>query len=539
MKILNLCNDYLMKNKYKFVIYIVISIISSILGLISPYISGLFIDNLVSNRSVYLLYKYIFIILSISIVKIVINYFANIIYIKLQTISAFSLNVDIIEHIKKIPLKQFNKMDSIYINHRINNDSNSIITFYIKTITGITINLITIFYASYFLFKINYYIFALLLILVLIYIFFYNIFKNSLYNKSYKQKEAQNVFFTKMNEQLKYIKFIKTHSVNEIFKQKLIDYFEILLRNSIIYAKISYIYSSNNGFIKLIAQLTIYILGGLQVIKGNLTIGYLTILINYFNIILESSTYFFDLSKEYQDNVVYYNRLQELLSLEKENNGHVILKKINTIEVKNLNFSYNDDSIIKGVNLCFKKGNIYSILGDNGTGKSTLIDILIGLHINDYTGKILYNGIDIKEINMTYARRNLMGITEQNPCYFKDTILNNLQLNQTKPKEEIDNLTELLNLKKFILKQNNNIKTIIEEPEKSLSGGEKQKISLIRTFLKNGDLIILDEPTSALDNDSIKKFETYINNIKKEKIIIIISHNKKINNISDFSIELK
>lgn len=158
----------------------------------------------------------------------------------------------------------------------------------------------------------------------------------------------------------------------------------------------------------------------------------------------------------------------------------------------------------------------------------------------DYDGYIYYNGIELKSIDMEYLRGSLIGVTEQNPITIQDSIYNNITL----MKYDLPNINnvqmylEILGLNEFVLSKQMGLNELINEKGTNLSGGEKQKLSILRQLLKDPDLMFFDEPTSALDSDSKLKFINYLHKIKKEKIIIIISHDDAIISCCDKVVQL-
>lgn len=174
------------------------------------------------------------------------------------------------------------------------------------------------------------------------------------------------------------------------------------------------------------------------------------------------------------------------------------------------------------------------MVGKNGIGKSTLVNIIMGLFVNEYKGRILYNNLDIDKLDMVSIRKNLYGVSEQEPILINDTIYNNIILGIDKNKdEEIKILMEVLNLDKYIESLPLKMNTIVNEDCSNLSGGEKQKLSILRTLLKDPDILILDEPTSALDHYTKINLINYLKSIKEKKIIIVITHDDCIKNEAD------
>ena len=265
----------------------------------------------------------------------------------------------------------------------------------------------------------------------------------------------------------------------------------------------------------------------IAVIEGKITIGLFSILISYFSTLINSLKYFIGVGENYQENLGSFNRLIDLINISKENNGELRISKFNSIEIKNLNFLYNESYVFKNFNYRFEKGKVYCIVGRNGSGKSTLLNLINGLYIDDLVGAINYDNISIKDLDMYYMRQNIIGVTEQEPLLLKGTIKDNLILNNNNVDFELlENLIDCFGIR-------NIIDNVLDEKNSTVSGGEKQKISLIRLLLKQPQILILDEPTSALDKDSIEEFKKIVISLKLEKIIIIVTHDKEIIDISD------
>ena len=212
------------------------------------------------------------------------------------------------------------------------------------------------------------------------------------------------------------------------------------------------------------------------------------------------------------------------LKKSKNNIKKRILKIFDELEVKNLNFKYpGQNSLLKNINFKIKKKSINCIIGKNGSGKSTLINIILGL-LKPQSGEIFYNKISLNEIvpNVSYVPQNINLID--------DSIKNNIIFGDIKKKFDKKNFVKaikLTNLFEFIKKLPKKEDTIIGENGAKISGGQAQKIGLARSVYSNSDLIIIDEFDNNLDNKSTEKMIKSLSRMKKDKSIIIITHNQK------------
>ena len=170
------------------------------------------------------------------------------------------------------------------------------------------------------------------------------------------------------------------------------------------------------------------------------------------------------------------------------------------------------------------------------------MNILSGL-IENYDGNIYFNNENLKNINKT-DWFNKISIVPQNVFINEDTLLNNVILDQDKQniKEEIDRADHAIlksGLKSFVEKLENGTNTIIKNNAKLISGGEKQRLAIARAIYKNSDILFFDEPVNNLDSENIEKFKETLSEIKKDKIIIIIAHQKELYSFCDEIIYIK
>jgi len=461
------------------------------------------------------------------------GYITGRLYVKLQARLSYALNLDIIKHIQRTSIKFTSTLDTAYLNQRVNNDSNSLIIFCIGIIQSVLVNVVVVLVALILMFTFHPILAGILLVVATVYFVFYTFYKQVLYRASYANQESQSEFFSKLNEQMFNIRFIKVHSLFDHFVERLNNSFAKLLTTALRYQRAGYIFGGLDQVVMIIAQIVLLTLGGREIIAGRLTIGQFVIISSYFNMMLGSIRYFFGLGQTIQTNMVSYNRLQDLVNVNPEPNGEIILEQIRSVEMKSVSFSYGENSetpILSNIDLNFSPGQINIILGPNGAGKSTLIDVLIGLQAGNYTGDVLYNGVNMGEINMYKLRDGLMSVTEQEPTLLADTLEYNLSLGRQGSPDtaEAKKLAKMLELEQFMQHFKD---TAINESAANVSGGEKQKLSLLRALLKNPDILILDEPTSALDAVGKVALRDYLDQIKSSKIIIVITHDSGFINI--------
>lgn len=539
MKIYMMLHKYIKKYVVHLLLFIIFSLVLWMISMVVPYISGKLIDGLTTVTGRENIYNLIKALILLGLFEIVITYFQNILITELKTKIGFDLNFSVLEYIKKLPLEYFNKYNSTYLNQRINNDSLNITNFILDNSVNIAIKICSSLFILVYIFRVSIRIGLALMVLIPLEILLYNGFRKPLYEKGYEFKEEQNKFFSKMNEQLYNIRLVKMNCWYALLGKELMEKFKNLFSSAMKYAKLSFLYSNIDLTIGKIATIFIYSYGGIEVLNKRLTVGTFIIINSYFIILLSCISYLINLGKSYQDTLVCYNRIREILDIRQEHNGDVYTEAINDIQLVNVNFSYEDKQILKDFNYKFESGNIYCIVGENGCGKSTFVNIITGL-LNNYTGNIYYNDYNMKDLDLYRIRKNLVGVTEQEPILINDTIRNNITYGlDNVDNEEIYKWCKTVKIDEFISDLPEKIDTVITERASNISGGEKQKISLIRTFIKKPKILILDEPSSALDRDSIIALKAALKKIKNDRIIILITHDDTVIDVADHVIRFE
>jgi len=225
------------------------------------------------------------------------------------------------------------------------------------------------------------------------------------------------------------------------------------------------------------------------------------------------------------------NNKKELIN--SKNLQNFDLSKNKELELKNVSFGYNNSkTIFENVNVKFFENNLIGIQGDNGSGKSTLVDLIAGF-MKPSVGNIMFNGKDIHENIKGW--RKLIGYVSQTQFLTSDTLKKNIIFsnNEIIDDQKFDKAITESGVKNFLKEMPDGIDSEIGDLGLKLSGGQKQRVTIARVLYKDPKIIILDEPTSAQDYKIEDYFLNVINKLKKDKIIIIISHSKLIHAVCD------
>ena len=215
-------------------------------------------------------------------------------------------------------------------------------------------------------------------------------------------------------------------------------------------------------------------------------------------------------------------KIFKLLDTPVSDNKTLALGKINEIELSNLTFAYKQDNVLENINLKINEPGIYGVVGSSGSGKSTIAKLLLG-YFDHYQGSLTYNGLQVKEINHHDLMMQIT-LVEHNPYIFAGTVRSNLlDGNCYASDEQLMAVLEKVNLLNYF-KELDGLDSEIEERGNNLSGGQKQRLSIARALLHDSGVYIFDEATSNIDIESEEIIMQVIEAMKKDKIVILISH---------------
>ena len=193
------------------------------------------------------------------------------------------------------------------------------------------------------------------------------------------------------------------------------------------------------------------------------------------------------------------------------------------ISLKNIWFKYDNEYVLKDFSLEIPKGKTVALVGQSGSGKSTIANLIARFYDVD-KGSISFDGIDIRDIKI-HSLRDLIGIVSQDSILFNDTITNNLLIGKADASlQEIEEAAKVANAYNFINDLPNKFQTNIGDMGGKLSGGQKQRLSIARAVLKNPPIMILDEATSALDTESEKLVQNALEKMMLNRTSVVIAH---------------
>lgn len=519
---------YIKQKKKYLLMFLIFSLVISLFQAVPVEVTKRIFDVGFAEKK----YKYI---LFLSLILVVVYLFKSLIsYFLSKKISIFGQNI--IKQIRKEYFRYvinsdygfYTERDSVYINERLN-EINNISGIFSSGMWDIVVSMIQSLLVLIILIKINY---VMLLIMIMpipaIYIFS-KIYVSKILNSTNSFLEQYSINKTKMNEKITAIELIKLSGTEEeeAYNMKSFDdeMFDSQLKFTLLTRKFI---ETVSVYVSLIPVI-LYCIGGKFFIDGSITVGGIIVFSTYIGKVYAPFINIATLSMNLATIKTSITRLNNFFGKEHcENNltkSYFLKQKVDNICFKNVYFKYGsaEDFVIDGLNFELKGQGVYQISGENGSGKTTIVKLLCGL-LDKYDGEILYNGRSIR--NMSSANiRNIVSVMSQNVFLFDDTLENNILYgNKEIDENKYTEICSLLKINEIYLSRGMTKDMTVGSMGNKLSGGEKQKIALARTMMKNTDVIIFDEAISNIDSETKKLIKEVICNELNDKMIIIIDH---------------
>ena len=268
------------------------------------------------------------------------------------------------------------------------------------------------------------------------------------------------------------------------------------------------------------------LIGGFLALDGEIKVATYSVLLFITQRLLWPLTELGDTFDLYQRAMASFNRIFSLKNETSDiGNGNIEFKKLEkNIELRDVSFSYVDNfNVLNNVNLTINAGQTTAIVGSTGSGKSTLIKLLLRLYeINN--GSISYDSNSLKDIELSSLREKI-GLVSQDVFLFEGTVIENIAYGDLNASEsEVWNAAQKSEADEFINNLPQKEETIVGERGQKLSGGQRQRISIARAILKNPEILILDEATSSVDNETEAAIQRSLDILKKDRTVIVIAH---------------
>ena len=519
---------YAKDEKKPLLIGLLLSMVRTAMEIIGPLIIGFILNNYIKvNLEISDFKSIILLLLTYLVIYLLSGWFSNWALISFEKAAnnvAFSVQKDVYDHVTKLPISYFDSLPSGNIISRITNDTNKLKMMFQLVLADITTSTIMIVSLYIMILVTNFLVGIMLLILVpIIYLVFRDLrYKTSKYT-SFNRTYVGDIN-SAINENIQNMEIIQAFNKEDYIKCEFDIINEKIFETNLEVSKVN----SYGGFraidiIGFIGTVIVLLYFGVGKITGSyaVTIGGMYIAIDYVSKIFDNLKTIVRRFGEVEQSYASATHIFDLLELEPMKKLHLDLKCVKgEVKFEDVYFAYDKEDVLKDINFNVKSGETIAFVGSTGSGKSTIINLILNFY-SPRSGKIYIDNKDIKDIDRNSLRKH-MAVVLQDAFIFETDIKNNIRLNDTNyTDEEIEKA--LIDVGGEELVRRGIDQKIIEKGNK-LSQGEKQLISFARAYIRNPKILILDEATSNIDTETEKIIQKGIERLKQDRTTFIIAH---------------
>ena len=437
------------------------------------------------------------------------------------------LRQQLYDHLQRLPLSFFDRMPTGLLMSRVTNDVNLVQGAVSNALTGLLKDPLTLVGLLAVMF-IREWQLSLISMVVLPFAFFPVVkFGRMLRRISTKSQESMGDISVILHETISGSRIVKAFGMEEYEKERFsrenIRYFRYLMKSVMVRA----LSSPMMEFLGGIAIVVVILYGGYRVIEGVSTPGEFFSFLGALLLLYEPIKRLSRVNNVVQEGIAAATRIYDILDTSpgiQDQPDAIDLPPIQReLELRNVQFRYDNEPVLKDINLKVSAGEVIAIVGVSGAGKSTLVDLIPRFYeVSD--GAVLIDGINVRNVTMD-SLRNQIGIVTQQTILFNDTVRNNIAYGDiNKSDGEITAAAKAANGYDFIMKMEQGFDTLIGEQGARLSGGERQRLCIARALLKNAPILILDEATSSLDSEAELEVQKALENLMAGRTTLVIAH---------------
>ncbi|HGC8549935.1 TPA: ABC transporter transmembrane domain-containing protein [Streptococcus agalactiae] len=514
-------DEFILPQKKKIIYLIIVILLGIIASMAIPYVFGKIID-LIVIKDLQLVLKFILISLFLNIFQslssILEEWIGNILSIDCSN----SIKEAMFAKILDTRYEFLNSYGEGELVSRIENTGDKIVGFYIDFFSSIVMILFSIIISAYIMIRISLKLFVIAIILLPLTYGINYIFKSTIISKQRGYITKLDAYSDYLIDTISNLTGIKLNNLQKTFKGNYKNKLQNLKDASMSNLKINMTVTSLQYFITIILSSLILFISAKLIILGNLTLGNIVAFSSYMEKLNSSIKKIGDLNLSFNEVNVDLERYKKIMDhgSEKKTDGKK-LSKVTSLKFKNVSFKYDDEYILKDFSFEISKPGLYAIVGENGSGKTTIFNLISKLYTN-YEGEILINGNEINDYKDEDLRNEVLFL-ESKSFILRDNLTSNITLLEKNKVDELylEKTIQFLELEGIEKYSTKNLKD-------NLSKGEQQKVQLARMMIGRYSLILLDEVLSGLDQEMKKKVISKIKEKSKNKIIVIVSHDNEI-----------
>lgn len=463
----------------------------------------------------------------VGIIQSVFRYYSSMSFMDTANLIAIKIREDLFAHVQRLPMRYFDNISAGKVVSRITNDTNALKVLFQTVLSQIVtsaVYIIAIFFIL--LFTQPWAVLFIVIPMPILYwiLKFYHK-RSSVYNDEFRRSLSQ--INSDINENIKGMEVIRAFNVEDGVQKEFEEISEANYQSGV---KIEYL----DSFVSFNATQTlssfnvliILLLFGYMNIKGNsvFTVGLMYILLDYTQRIYHAAQQILQRLRDIEKSVSAARHIFEIFDIEEEITTEKTKEAINgDVEFKNISFYYkNEDYVLKDINFKVPTGSTISLVGQTGSGKSSIINLLFRFY-KEQQGEVLFDGINADEYSLDNLRSN-MSIVLQEPFIYKGTLKQNITLGREYSDDEVIKALISVGGENLYNNLDKDIDSMLTEGGSTLSQGEKQIITFARAIIKDPKILVLDEATSSIDSETESFIQMGLKKLKEGRTTFIIAH---------------
>jgi ATP-binding cassette subfamily B protein len=518
---------YVAPYRFQLIISLICVIFSVGLSLIQPLLWAKVVVNLFDKKFQAVL-LYIGLTTLIWALNSIIEFIKNYFFAVINQGIIFDLRKITYGRVLNMPVRAFDDMRVGDFISRIQGDVSIVSGIITDNLVTIIIDILTVLIVGIIIFCLSLPLALITLISFPISFWVFSQFAKQIRKKTDAMLKTNDSFFSNLQQSVLGIREVKGLGIKNIIFNKFCGVTGDLRKKNISISVINNIALLITGFINTISQTSVMLAGAYLIIKKLLSMENFIAFSSYSMQFSGSLFRITKLNTKIQEALSSLNRLFSLvdeLDYASEGFGAEVIEEFKgPIEFKNVIFAYDEGrEVLSGISFQIPRGGKTSLVGRSGSGKTTIFNLLLNFY-SPQQGEILIDGMKIRDIEEN-SLRNLISVVRQEPFLFNVSLRENLLYAKPDATDaEIENALRSAYLYDFVLSLPGKLDTIIDENSVNLSGGQKQRVAIARALLKNSSIILFDEATSSLDNESQYYIRNAMNELAKEKTVLIIAH---------------
>lgn len=547
LKVVKRFSKYILPQSKLLIVSVILSLLTTVMALLPPTITGFIVDTVFSKNkassigilngiakavnydSHTLLLIMIFFLLAVYVLQygigIIRSYLMRVVGDKAVT----ALRNDIYKKAQHLPMRFYDKTSTGVVINRIAGDSNTLQQFMLRITQEAVVHLFQLVGIVIIMLSLNFELTLLSLIPVIFIVIVTRFFSQKIKPYYHRIWRRWSAVFANLADTIPCVRVVKSFSAEERtskqFEEKNNEWLAVDLK----LGKLVTVFPQVVAFLVTCGSLIIWWIGGGRVIDGvnGYSAGLIVSFISYASMFYNPVTFFANLSDSFQGAMASTEKILDILEAEPEIQAVkcVVPDSLKgKIEFLHVGFSFDrSKKVLDDVTFTVNPGEVVGIVGTTGSGKSTLINLLMRFY-DGYSGEILVDGHNIKHFELS-AYRERIGFVQQEPMMFGDTIYNNIAYgNPNATIEDVLYAADVANAHEFIARQPDAYDTVLGERGVGVSGGEKQRISIARAVLKSPSILIFDEATAAVDSETEHLIQEAIDRLIAGKTTLMIAH---------------